>query len=208
MKKKRFDIWECGNCNASITARMDLDLFSGDLEEILTCCKSPKMVSPHINVNDTIWLMSEGDGYYIRNHVKSFTYKPKIKAVMDSLIKQTIRPMGDTPVMVGDSILFHGWVGRPYHSDWSWRFRVRVTNIHNIQMFEDGIFWGCVFFKWSSLDQLAKDDGIVKLEGHGYGESMGIYFKNSYKKELKQKDGKTMQIIQWDEVDIIEKGDV
>ena len=47
------------------------------------------------------------------------TYKPKIPGVLTGWITQSIRI--DTDLQVGDSIAFHGWQGKPYHSPWSFR---------------------------------------------------------------------------------------
>lgn len=66
----------------------------------------------------------------MKKHVKSITYEPKIKPVIDGLCTQTIRK--GRKVSVGDEILFHGWSGRPYRSKWSWRNRVFVLDVYDI----------------------------------------------------------------------------
>lgn len=149
----------------------------------------------------------------MRKHCKALTYEPKIQAVLDGLIKGTIRPKHT--VEKGDSILFHGWKGRSYHSDWTWRMRVKVSSVYNFQMFTDGIMHDGVFFQWRFLDMMAIDDGIAKVEDLGHGESMGVLFNGKYGKDLfhsddwkhKARNGMKMQNIRWEEYEIITLGD-
>ncbi len=150
-KKEKFNVWECVGCNSSIVIKVNLNMFTLEIENELGCCDSPEIVCPNINKTDTIRLDSEGEGYAIRKHVKAFTYEPKIKGVLEEVIKGTIRALGQIPVEVGDSILFHGWAGRPYFSDWTWRIRVKVSKVENFQMFSDGRVQCCIFFKWKDL---------------------------------------------------------
>jgi hypothetical protein len=154
-----------------------------------------------MNKTHSIWLESAGDGYAIRKYVKSFTYEPKIPKVLNGEVKQTIRPLGKHPMKRGDHILFHGWSGRPYWSEWSWRLNVIVSYVDQIEVFQDGIWFPeGLFFKWETLNLLAELDGIAKEDGMGYGESMGELF-NRMHPDLIVSDGKNhgkrMEIIRW-----------
>ncbi|MCK4544630.1 hypothetical protein KAU43_03760 [candidate division WOR-3 bacterium] len=213
MNKEKFNVWKCINCNSSIVVKVNLNMFTVEIEYELECCGSPKIVSPNINKTDVIRLESKGDGYAVRKHCKALTYKPKIQAFLEGKVKGTIRPYHT--VEKGDSILFHGWKGRPYHSSWTWRMRVTVSKVENFQMFKDGIAQNGIFFQWRFLDIMARNDGIAKIDGLGYGESMGVLFNEKYGKDMftskdwknKARNGKKMQNIRWDEFEIITLGD-
>ena len=143
---------------------------------------------------------------YIKNkmpkkYVKSFTYEPKIKLVTSGKCKQTIR-IGDK-IKKGDSILFHGWEGQPYFSDWTWRIRVTVSEVIPIEIFNDGIKFKEpkeYFIGWDSetISGLARRDGISKLH-ESRGKSMGVLFNKMYPKlpSISDKIGATAQIIRW-----------
>lgn len=73
----------------------------------------------------------------MKKHVMAITHKPKIEPVKDGKCVQTIRK--GRRFSVGDSILIHGWEGRPYHSKWNWRLRVEVTMAAPIVIHEEGI---------------------------------------------------------------------
>ena len=72
-------------------------------------------------------------------HIRSFTYAPKIKAVLDGRCRQTIRKEKKTMELPGDHIIFHGWSGKPYRSKWSWRKTVKVTEVLIVYLDENGI---------------------------------------------------------------------
>ena len=207
MWKARFKLWECANCGSSINCKKDLYLVAiHELDEIIVCCDHPNINLARATQTDIVWLESEGDGYWLQKFVKALTYEPKIKAVLGKRCKQTIRPLGDKPIFKGDEILFQGWEDRPYFSKWTWQIRVKVSKVNHIKMFQDGIMEGGIFFKWNQLDQLAIADGIKKIKGKGYGDSMGIIFNEIYGKELKETlAGKEMEIIQWDDFEWVVK---
>lgn len=131
-------------------------------------------------------------------HVKAFTYKPKIQSVKDGRCTQTIRPLGKRPVQKGDSVLFHGWEGRPYRSKWSWRLRVNVIDVKTIVIGKIGFSFlnnRKVLFlsikEWDSSygDNLARKDGIDPPTGKALGE----LFNSMY--DLKEP--KEFQVITW-----------
>jgi hypothetical protein len=98
------------------------------------------------------------------------TYAPKIAGVLDGTIRQTIRP--GWKFMVGDLVSFHGWVGRPYHSKWSFRTEYRpLVEVVSIEIEPRGFVWmscdgrtetdrGAMYSKWDELDRIAHLDGI------------------------------------------------
>lgn len=58
----------------------------------------------------------------MKKHILPLTYEPKIKAVLDGVCTQTIRPLNPSnQKRQGDYVMFHGWAGKPYHSKWNWR---------------------------------------------------------------------------------------
>ena len=59
----------------------------------------------------------------------AMTYEPKIEAVQDGRCTQTIRSMRKKEIKAGDSILFHGWSGKAYRSEWNNKMRVTVTGV-------------------------------------------------------------------------------
>jgi hypothetical protein len=103
----------------------------------------------------------------MKKHVMSITYEPKIQPVQDGECLQTIRKGWN--VSVGDSILFHGWAGRPYRSPWSWRLRVEVQHIQNISIDARGIHRAshAIPLRWGSVSvaEIAQNDFIEPATG-------------------------------------------
>jgi len=96
----------------------------------------------------------------------SITYGPKIDPVLDGRCKQTIRK--GHKVAVGDEILFHGWGGRPYRSKWSWRTRVIVGIVNDIEVESNGIrFSDGMIYDWKShfCHVIASEDYIYPATG-------------------------------------------
>ncbi|MCK5606842.1 hypothetical protein KAR91_33375 [Candidatus Pacearchaeota archaeon] len=107
----------------------------------------------------------------MKKHVMALTYPPKIEAVRNGECTQTIR-IGER-VAVGDSILFHGWEGKPYRSKWDWRKRVVVTEVIPVCFSYYGMHWIIEgndfysFFEWGEpvIDKLAMSDNILPPTG-------------------------------------------
>lgn len=102
------------------------------------------------------------------------TYEPKIQPVIDGKIKQTIRVVGKAgKKQEGDLISLHGWSGKPYRSQWSFRtpywkiwmaedikiIPTGMLHYHN-DKFQKEVNWEC----WE-MDHLAAYDGIVPATG-------------------------------------------
>ena len=107
-----------------------------------------------------------------RTHIKAFTYKEKIPGVLSGDIRQTmrvyLRNAPEKSVSEGDTILFHGWEGRPYRSPWSWRLRVKVLKAPLCQAYPEGIYYpDGHLIPWDSVfaNLLAKLDGIKPAKG-------------------------------------------
>ena len=113
-------------------------------------------------------------------HIMSFTYEPKIAAVQNGMIRQTIRKCREgREINPGDFILFHGWEGRPYRSKWSWRLKAKVKRVGIVYLEEcclqpiGGQFSFVIFrmnvesHPWNSefANKLAELDGIVPPNG-------------------------------------------
>jgi hypothetical protein len=167
-----------------------------------------------------------------RTHIKALTYAPKIPGVLSGKITQTIRPLPVSPVIYnrptleqrekmrrkqklgtvrpGDSILFHGWEGKPYRSPWSWRLKVQVDAVYFTKIYKEGIARPQLsemelntptarlgFLPWSACDNLAWADGIKG------GKTMGEVFNSMYRLEsyygnaIDSKATKYFQIIRW-----------
>lgn len=134
----------------------------------------------------------------VRKHVMAITYQPKIEAVRNGKCTQTIR-MTDK-FIVGDSILLHGWAGRPYRSKWTWIKRVTVSEVINVQIdFGLGIKVFCpnnVYFNWFDWDSPEADE-LAALDfidpPHGY-ELREVLF--GFRPDL-QPICKQYQIIRW-----------
>lgn len=170
------------SCNSVTTTHLDRE--SADLEWYLEQ-EVPEVVNLHP-----------------RTHLKAFTYAPKIAAVLQGECCQTIREINPNAgprrrIHAGDTIIFHGWKGRPYHSSWSkWRLTVEVTVVEELRIdSKDGftiIRPGAIFTgKWSGMlaDHLARQDHIDPPTGHGLRAVLqGLNGTIS---------GKTFQIIRW-----------
>lgn len=125
------------------------------------------------------------------------SYKPKIQAVIDHSIKQTIRPLGKRIKRPDDYVRFYKWSGRPYRSKWQFitpYFRINEAigvRIHPKGM-EMRVNDYLQFFGWGDvqMDKLAKLDGIVP--------ATGIELGNLFNKMYDLTDGKDFQIIRWD----------
>lgn len=97
----------------------------------------------------------------MRTLVKSFTYEPKIQAVLSGECTQTIRkydPMTDG-VQPGDQILFHGWKGKARRSDWSWRKRILVTEVIPLMTDDNTFIIGTAFCRISSEIEIFQNPG-------------------------------------------------
>ena len=133
-------------------------------------------------------------------HIMAMTYKPKVDAVFEGRCKQTTR-MG-WKVEEGDHILFHEWLGKPYHSKWGRRLDVDIIHVNNCLLFEQYMSFPnpsplAMHIPWESYDMkvIAKLDGI---------EGSALWpLGNTYKSVLKRLNGiKTFhgqkaQIIRW-----------
>ena len=146
----------------------------------------------------------------MRTHIMSMTYAPKIEPIKTGDCRQTTRIYNEkNPFKVGDSILIHGWEGRPYRSPWNWRRpKEPVTQI--VDMVCNGLtatFWqnpitgepigkeSCplLTLPWfdSVMNELARLDGIVPPKGMEYkGVLEGFHGK--FTPEPQQ-----FQIIRW-----------
>jgi hypothetical protein len=122
----------------------------------------------------------------VTTHIMSMTYQEKIPAVLEGTCHQTIREEGKTHFRVGEPVFLHGWVDKPYHSPWSWRMKVHLTEVITIIADLDGYRitdgqsidnlgrhgWHvdnkyAPYIEWSSCmaDGLAILDGIVPPTG-------------------------------------------
>lgn len=126
----------------------------------------------------------------LKKHVKGFTYPPKIPYVLSGDCRQTIREGND--VVAGDTILFHGWKGKPRFSEWTWRKRVKVESANPFLGFDHGmVLEDGTYLPWTSdeADRIASLDYIDPPNGqvlkHILEKMHGLY-------------GQVFQIIRWD----------
>ena len=117
------------------------------------------------------------------NHCIALTYEPKIKGVCKGEIRQTIRKVGKRVYRVGDTLIFHGWSGRPYWSTWDWRLKgLTITEVYKVHIDNNGgvfkvipelsvgPFANCCCgaeMCTAALNELARLDGIVPPTGEG-----------------------------------------
>jgi len=135
------------------------------------------------------------------NHIKAFTYEPKIQAVLDGVCRQTIRPIRKKEVKIGQVICFHGWAGRPYWSEWNWRRYFKITEVMQIQVYLDGVLFpeadggvNGMWKSWTELDEFAKMDGVQ--DGITLGRLLHSHYGLKSRKEGAMV-GKPMYVIRW-----------
>lgn len=102
-------------------------------------------------------------------HTMALTYPPKINAVKSGECRQTIRRVGKRIIEPTDVITFHGWIGRPYRSKWSWRKEVVVVEVIPIEISKEGMFIDGIMHAWTSWysARLAEYDYIDPATGEG-----------------------------------------
>lgn len=98
-------------------------------------------------------------------HIIALTYQPKIEAVFEGNIRQTVRAWfpGKPYKRVGDKIIIHTWQGKPYRSKWGNRMEAIVTEEFLITIQDqDEAF----------LSELAVLDGIAPPTAAGLKETL------------------------------------
>jgi hypothetical protein len=99
-------------------------------------------------------------------HYIALTYEPKIAAVRQGTVRQTIRRVGKRVYRVGDKVVLHGWEGKPYRSPWNWRTEeFTLKEVEEVILDDEGVFipGPNIRWHWSTIyaDNLARLDGIV-----------------------------------------------
>lgn len=124
------------------------------------------------------------------------TYEPKIEAVRSGKCRQTIRIDVPEPnefkYHEGDQVSFHGWEGKPYRSQWSFRTPYfSLTHVINCMLYPWGLRVSSEF-KWDdeTMDDLARWDGIDPPTGIELKKVLESYHKIP-------KDGIKAQILRW-----------
>jgi len=129
----------------------------------------------------------------------SLTYEPKIDSVIDGTIRQTIRAVGKAGKKEEDDLIsLHGWIGKPYHSSWSFRTKyAKIWMAEDILIIPTGMlhYHNDKFQKevnWDNYEMahLAKADGIVPPTGEALRDV--LFEKNKIPNE-----GIWAQIIRW-----------
>jgi hypothetical protein len=97
-------------------------------------------------------------------HVLPLTYEPKIKDVINGVCRQTIRPKSKVkPKEIGDLVCFHGWIGKPYRSKWSFRTLYwKIVEVFDISFDKNGFLFDKDnhSFKPVTIEDIAKKDGF------------------------------------------------
>lgn len=91
-------------------------------------------------------------------HIMALTYQPKIEAVFDGKITQTIRTWypGQPEKRVGDKLILHTWEGKPYRSKWGQRMVGEISQVEVLHL---------SIASDERLDELARMDGIDPPNG-------------------------------------------
>ena len=126
-------------------------------------------------------------------HILPLTYEPKITDVREGFCIQTIRPKSESrPKNIGDFIMFHGWGGRPYHSEWNWRTPYwEIINTFFIKFLEITSNNTVTLLKelppgsdhFGRLTDKESND-IARLDGLDNFENMVEQFKKMYGQEM------------------------
>ena len=127
-------------------------------------------------------------------YVKGFTYTPKIEGVKNGTITQTIRRL--TNIKPGDTILFHGWKGKPYKSKWDWRLRVVIISVNKGEMRKNGFYSYPKFYDWDGAEiaEIARLDGINPPTGRELKRVLEQFYN----------EGAELDIITWRPLWLIE----
>lgn len=127
-------------------------------------------------------------------HMMAVTCKDKEQEVIDGKIKQTIR-QGER-IHEGDTLLLHGFEGRVYRSNWTWRKEVTVKRVQPIWVGDSGIAFtpSIVVIPWDSkmVNALAKADGVKPPTGVRLKEVLEA-INGKFSKSRSEK----YQIIRW-----------
>ena len=109
-------------------------------------------------------------------HILPLTYEPKIPDVLNGKCTQTIRPISYTkPKNKGDLVMFHGWLGKPYRSKWSFRTPyweiIQSFDVHfeihngNIIIRKADEYLNFCTASRSEMNRIARLDGFENIEG-------------------------------------------
>jgi len=136
----------------------------------------------------------------VKKHILPLTYEPKIMDVRTGKCTQTIRPITSSITKdVGDLVMFHGWAGKPYRSEWNWRTPYcKIIEAFDVKISDNGLF--IYTFAQTECYPLVKGveaDKIAKLDGFDNYDSMYQQFKKMYGNKLKNI---TFRVIRWSPV--------
>lgn len=68
-------------------------------------------------------------------HITAITYEPKIEATKNGSIRNTWRILNPKrPKKVRDTLLTHGWSGKPYRSPWNWRRSDEIRQVVEVEV--------------------------------------------------------------------------
>lgn len=135
----------------------------------------------------------------------ALTYKPKIEGVRRGDITQTIRPEGKRDYKVGDALTIHGWAGRPYFSEWSWRLeRQPLLEVIRIKVDKEGLTMPTSTLRGPELKETFEDhtfpwdhqtvDFIAELDG--IKPPTGVELRNVLLSKNKGRGGR-YRILRW-----------
>ena len=114
-------------------------------------------------------------------HYIALTYEPKIAAVRQGTVRQTIRRVSKRVYKVGDKVVLHGWQDKPYRSPWNWRTEAfTLKEVERITMDMDGILAAHTSWPWGGVYAgcLATLDGIEPPTGDGLKKVLSSKNKN------------------------------
>ena len=148
--------------------------------------------------HDDMYMKSEAEKKH--RHVISFIHRHKKDMEGPNKISQTTRRLlNKPPIKVGDTLVMHGWIKKPFQSKWSWRKNVTVVNVVlvTLEQTPDGVLYMTRDGKKVGdrvLNDWAKREGCKN--GRHYLEELVHRYERQCRKEFESFG--VYQIVQWD----------
>jgi hypothetical protein len=131
-------------------------------------------------------------------HITSLTYRPKIEAVKEGRVRQTIRRFNiNKPKLEGDNLILHTWSGKPYRTPWGYRLNTPIKTVLHL-LYSDGDWMAPC---WNNINEFlgheyVSDEYIDKI---AYLDGIEPPTREGLEKTLLELNGlKTLEGTQWE----------